>query len=170
MSTIPRTIEHTSHRLLVPLPMPYDKAVKAYEQLVPLVDVARFAQLATWDAVLELADINAPLGFMIYWRVDVTASMAGSRSEWKTTEYLMGNHTIAERMYHHDPSAMLHAPLRTVIYADVDGDTYFAIDQPSALFSSYDNPAIAEVGLYLDSLVAGLLTELGAPVPAELRH
>jgi hypothetical protein len=65
---------------------------------------------------------------------------------------------------------MLHAPLRTVIYADVDGDTYFAIDQPSALFSSYDNPAIAEVGLYLDSLVAGLLTELGAPVPAELRH
>jgi Domain of unknown function DUF302 len=170
MSTIPRTIEHTSRRLLVPLPMPYDKAVKAYEQLVPAVDTARFGQLATWDAVLELADINAPLGFMIYWRTDVTAIMAGSRSGWKCTEYLMGNHTIAERMFRHDPSAMLHAPLRTVIYADADGDTYLAIDQPGALFSSYGNPAIAEVGLYLDSLVAGLLTELGAPVPAELRH
>ncbi|TKA00629.1 DUF302 domain-containing protein [Actinacidiphila oryziradicis] len=170
MSTVPRTIEHTSRRLLVPLPMPYDRAVKAYEKLVPLVDAARFAQLANWDAVLELADINAPLGFMIYWRADVTATMAGSRSGWKSTEYLMGNHTIAERMYRHDPSVMLHAPLRTVIYADADGDTYFAVDQPSALFSSYDNPAIAEVGLHLDSLVAGLLTELGAPVPAELRH
>ncbi|WP_164835800.1 DUF302 domain-containing protein [Actinacidiphila soli] len=170
MSTVPRTIQHTSRRLLVPLPMQYDKAVKAYEQLVPRVDAARFAQLATWDAVLELADINAPLGFMIYWRADVTATMAGSPSGWKSTEYLMGNHTTAERMHRHDPSAMLHAPLRTVIYADADGDTYFAIDQPSALFSSYDNPAITEVGLHLDSLVAGLLTELDAPVPAELQH
>lgn len=36
-------------------------------------------------------------------RTDVTAAMAGSGSFWKAPEYLMGNHTIAERMFHHDP-------------------------------------------------------------------
>jgi Domain of unknown function DUF302 len=170
MSTELRTVEHRSRRLLIPLPMSYDEAIHTYERLVPVVDTARFGQLATWDAVLALAQINAPLGFMIYWRTDVTAIMAGSQSGWKCVEYLMGNHTIAERMFRHDPSAMLHAPLRVVIYADQDGDTYLAVDQPSALFASYDNPAITEVGNYLDELLAGLLRRLNAPVPPELER
>src|SRR5262249_52808561 len=139
-----------------------------YERLVPVVDTARFGQLATWDAVLALAQINAPLGFMRYWWTDVTALMAGSPSGWKCAAYLMGNHTIAERMFRHDPAAMLHAPLRVVIYADQDGDTYLAVEQPSALFVSYDNPAIAEVGHDLDELLAGLLRALHAPVPPAL--
>src|SRR6202048_2371964 len=146
MSTELRTVEHRSRRLLIPLPTPYDEAVETYERLVPVVDRARFGQLATWDAVIALAQINAPLGFMIYWRTDVTATMAGSQSGWKCVEYLMGNHTIAERMFRHDPSTMLHAPLRTVIYADETGDTQFVIDQPSTLFSSYGNPDIEAVG------------------------
>ena len=168
MSTTPKAVEHDSRRLLIPLPMPYDEAIRTYELLVPPVDSARFGQLATWDAVLELAEINAPLGFMIYWRVDVTAVMAGSLSGWKCTQYLMGNHTIAERMFRHDPTAILHAPLRTIIYADSDGDTYLAVDQPSSLFSSYGHPDIAETGRYLDKLLAELLAALHAPVPAEL--
>jgi uncharacterized protein (DUF302 family) len=163
-----RATEHPVRRLDVVLPLPYDRAVRRYEELVPAADLARFGQLATWDAVLELAEINAPHGFMIYWRADVTATMAGSPSGWKCTEYLMGNHTIAERMFRHDPAAMLHAPLRTVIYADTEGNTRFAVDQPSTLFGSYGNPAIAEVGRELDRLVANLLTTLGAPVPGEL--
>ena len=163
-----RATEHPVRRLDVALPLPYDRAVRRYEELVPAADLARFGQLATWDAVLELAEINAPHGFMIYWRADVTAMMAGSPSGWKCTEYLMGNHTIAERMCRHDRAAMLHAPLRTVIYADTEGNTRFAVDQPSTLFASYDNPAIAEVGRELDRLVANLLTKLGAPVPEEL--
>jgi len=168
MSTELRKVEHISRRLLIPLPMLYDEAIHTYEQLVPVIDRARFGQLATWDAVLALAEINAPLGFMIYSRMDVTALMAGSQSGWKCTEYLMGNHTIAERMLRHDPAVMLHAPLRVVIYADQDGDTYLAVDQPSALFASYNNPAITDVGNYLDELLAGLLRKLNAPVPPEL--
>lgn len=82
-----------------------------------------FRETGSWQATLELAEINAPHGFMIYYRSDVTAVMAGSPSFWKATQYLMGNHTIAERMFRHDPSVMLHAPLRTLLYADPDGDT-----------------------------------------------
>lgn len=63
---------------------------------------------------------------MRYATTDVTQTMALSPSTWNSTAYLMGNHTIAERMFRHDPSAMLHAPLRTLLYADTDGDTKLA--------------------------------------------
>lgn len=166
----PTVVTYTVNRLVVPLPDAYEAAVRRYEELVPVVDRARFGQLGSWEAVKELAAINAPLGFMIYWKADVTAIMAASPSGWKSTEYLMGNHVIAERMFHHDPGVMLHAPLRTEIYADRAGDTQFIIDQPSTHFASYAVPEIAEVGRHLDQLVAGLLAALGAPVPPELAH
>jgi pimeloyl-ACP methyl ester carboxylesterase len=162
-------VQHQDKRLIVSVPMPYDHAVERFEQLVPAADMARFAQLATWDAVLKQAEINAPHGFMIYWRMDVTATMAGSGSGWKCTEYLMGNHTIAERMFRHDPSAMLYAPLRVLIHADRDRASRFVVDQPSTLFQSFDNSSIATVGVELDRLLADLLILLGAAAPQELK-
>ena len=168
MTTHATAIEHSARRLVVALPRPYDEARAQYEALVPEVDFARFFQMASWQAVLELAEINAPHGFMRYYRSDITAAMAGSPSFWKATQYLMGNHTIAERMFRHDPSVMLHAPLRTLLYADPDGDTKLAVDQPSLLFASYSNPQIADVGRELDTLLAKLLILLGGDVPAQL--
>jgi hypothetical protein len=170
MTSNTTVIDHPSRRLVVALPAPYDEAREQYETLVPTVDSARFYQMASWQATLELAEINAPHGFMRYFRSDVTALMASSPSFWKATEYLMGNHTIAERMFRHDPSVMLHAPLRTLLYADADGDTKFAVDQPSLLFASYHNPDIAAVGLELDALLVGLIELLGGEVPNQLRE
>ena len=126
--------------------------------------------MASWQATLDLAEINAPHGFMRYARSDVTALMASSPSFWKATQYLMGNHTIAERMFRHEPSVMLHAPLRTLLYADADGDTRLAVDQPSLLFGSYDNADIAAVGQELDGLLVGLIELLGGEVPDQLRN
>src|ERR1700747_711987 len=157
MTSRSTVIDHPDRRLLIALPEPYDLAREHYETLVPEVDSARFFQMASWQAMLDLAEINAPHGFMRYARGDVTAQMASSPSFWKATQYLMGNHTIAERMFRHEPSVMLHAPLRTLLYADADGDTKFAVDQPSLLFNSYDNRDIAAVGLELAALLAQLI-------------
>ncbi|MCW2654322.1 MAG: hypothetical protein JWR32_5298 [Mycobacterium sp.] len=107
---------------------------------------------------------------MRYYRGDLTAAMAGSASFWKATQYLMGNHTIAERMFHHDPAVMLHAPLRTVLYAEPDGDTKLAVDQPSLLFASYDNPDITGVGEHLDHLLALLIIAMDGDLPSALRN
>ena len=107
---------------------------------------------------------------MRYHRSDLTAAMAGSLSFWKATQYLMGNHTIAERMFHHDRAVMLHAPLRTLLYADPDGDTKLAVDQPSLLFASYNNPDIESVGCRLDYLLALLIINMGGDVPSELSN
>ncbi|ETK37732.1 DUF302 domain-containing protein [Microbispora sp. ATCC PTA-5024] len=83
-------------------------------------------------------------------------------------QYLMGNQTIAQRMFHHDPGVLLYAPLRTTIYEDARGVTRFSFDQPSAQFASFGDPEIAAVGVDLDRKVAALLAHLGVPVPERL--
>jgi uncharacterized protein (DUF302 family) len=86
----------------------------------------------------------------------------------RCSSYLMGNHTIAERMYRHDPGIMLYAPLRTAIHEDANGTTWFSVDQPSTRFRSFADPAITAVGLELDHKLAALLGSLDAPVPPAL--
>jgi uncharacterized protein (DUF302 family) len=170
VTTVSTAVEHPSRRLVVHLPHLYDEARELYETLVPEVDLARFGQMANWQATLELAEINAPHGFMRYSRTDVTAVMARSASFWKATECLMGNRTIAERMFHHDPAIMLHAPLRTLLCADPDGDTKLAVDRPSLLFGSYNDPDITAVGEHLDRLLGRLIITMGGDVPSALSN
>ncbi len=169
MTSRTSAIEHPVRRLLIALPQPYDAVREHYETLLPVVDSAYFSQLDSWQAVLDFAAINAPHHFMRYATMDDTKTMALSSSSWNATAYLMGNHTIAERMFRHDPSVMLHAPLRTLLYADADGDTTLAVDQPSLLFASYGNPDIASVGEELDGYLAALVELLGGEVPDQLR-
>src|SRR5271156_2865239 len=170
MTTHNSAVDHSDRRLLIALPEPYDAAREHYETLVPAADSARFHQMTSWQAVLELAKSQAPHGFMQYARIDISPLMAPSPSRWKATQYLMGNHTIAERMFRHDPSVMLHAPLRTLIYTSGDGKAHLVIDQPSLLFGSYKNPDIAAVGRELDGLVAEVIRLLGGQVPEQLHN
>ncbi|MGW4771794.1 DUF302 domain-containing protein [Nocardia sp. NPDC004278] len=163
-----RTIEHQTRRLLVALPQTYEEALTIYEKLVPPMDPAAFAQAGSWDEVLDIAALSAPHGFMRYYRSDIGTAMVGSPSKWRATQYLMGNHTIAERMFRRDPAVMLHAPLRTLVFVGPDGETTFAVDQPSLLFASFDDPIIEAVGRELDGLLATLIRLLGGQLPPEL--
>ncbi|WP_030455868.1 DUF302 domain-containing protein [Herbidospora cretacea] len=160
------------HRLTVDTGMPFAEFRDEFERLVPPLDLAEYERLrqsgADWDTVLRTAAENAPHDFMIFWRLDNTALMEASGDRWHSVQYLMGNHTIAQRMFHHDPGVLLYAPLRTTIYEDVDGATRFSIDQPSAQFASFGDPEIAAVGVELDRKVAALLGHLGVPVPERL--
>ena len=44
--------------------------------------------------------------------------------------YLIGNHTIAERMFRYDPRVMMYAPLHTVIWEDACGSAWFTSTSP----------------------------------------
>ena len=85
-----------------------------------------------------------------------------------STQYLMGNHTIAERMLRHAAGVMLYAPLRPLLYEDDEGSAHFAVDQPSTVFSSFDNAAIVAVGVELDQKLTALLGFLQVRAPAVL--
>lgn len=160
-----QTVDYPARRIVVALPDSYDEARTLYERLVPAVDGAAFERAGSWDEVLAVAKAQAPLSFLRYYTGDVTAVMAGSPSRWRATQYLMGNHTIAETMFRHDPSAMMYAPLRTLLYEDSDGLTRFAVDQPSLQFGSLGDSRITEVGRRLEALLATLITRLGGQAP-----
>ena len=131
----------------------YEAAVPA----IPTEGVTRLvAQKAPWPEMLELIEASAPHGFLIYFRNDVHPVMALAGDEAACVSYLMGNHTIAERMFRHDPRAMLYAPLHTVIWEDAAGDAWFTVDQPSTQFASFGIPEIAAVGIELDRKLAAL--------------
>ena len=167
MSVVP----HEVNRLNIEVAGGFDDFCARYEALVPGIDPAAIPGFvereAPWDEVVAMTEASAPHGFLIYWRLDMRL-MALAGDHGRCVTYLMGNHTIAERMYRHDQAAMLYVPLRTVICAAVDGPTRFLIDQPSTALSSLGIADIAEVGHELDHKLAALLTALDAPVPAVL--
>jgi hypothetical protein len=145
---------------------------RRYERAVPFNPTDRVAALAergaTWSEMLELVADSAPYGFLLYWRNDVHPVMRLAGDENDCVAYLMGNHTIAEQMFRHDPRAMLYAPLRTVIWEDDEGGSWFTVDQPSAQFGSLGNPGVYATGVELDRKLATLLEALGAEVPMAL--
>lgn len=162
------TTEHLVRRLTVALPTTYDKARADFERIIPALDRSAFAAAGSWRAQVQLAREVAPLGFMRFGSIDVGDFMAGSDSRGVATEYLMGNHTIAETMFRHNPAVMLHAPLRVLIYVGHDDSTYLATDQPSLLFDSYGDERVSAVGHRLDAMVSEVITLLGGDVPEAL--
>jgi hypothetical protein len=169
------SVETTSHqvdRLTIRINDSFDGFRDRYEQAVPKFQSARFDSLVErgvdWQTVLEATAQNAPHDFILYWSHDFTSLMRLAGDRGRCVEYLMGNHTIAEKMYRYDPAILLYAPLRTAIVEDADGVTWFTVDQPSTRFASFNSPEIAAVGIELDRKLAALLAILGAPVPTAL--
>jgi hypothetical protein len=140
-----------------------------FEQAVPPVPrdavLALVQRKAPWKEMLDLVSTAAPFGFLVYGKLEFDPVMHLAGNEASCATYLMGNHTIAERMFRYEPAVMLYAPLHVTIWGPVNGPTHFTFDQPSDEFGSFGNPQVAAVGVELDHKVAALLKHLGAAVP-----
>jgi len=166
------TISHQVDRLTIHIDDSFDGFRNRYEQAVPVFQSERFGSLVDrgvdWQTILQATAENAPNSFILYWSHDFTSLMRLAGDPGRCVEYLMGNHTIAEKMYRYNPAILLYAPLRTAIVEDADGATWFTVDQPSTRFGSFNAPQITKVGIELDHKLAALLQHLDAPVPAAL--
>jgi hypothetical protein len=162
---------YTARRLTVAVPG-VREFQRLYEQAVPTNPVEEIAALvqrgATWAEVIDAHADWAPYGFLIYWRNDVHDVMELASDDNDCIAYLMGNVTIAEQMFRHDPRAMLYAPLRTVIWEDAHERAWFTADQPSRQFASFGIPPVSAVGVELDRKLATLLEALRVEVPMAL--
>jgi hypothetical protein len=167
-------VEHPVRRITIQVDAPFDEFRSRYERAVPVFQSERVAVLverqASWQEVLDAMAENAPHEFILYWSHDFTTLMRLAGDRGRCVEYLMGNHTIAQRMYRYNPAILLYAPLRTAIFEDADENTWFTLDQPSSRFGSFNTPQITKVGLELDHKVAALLEHLGTRVPEELAY
>ncbi|MEV4511918.1 DUF302 domain-containing protein [Dactylosporangium sp. NPDC049525] len=165
-------VDWAARRLAVEAEGSFEDVVARYEAAVPVYPAARIERLvaddAGWQAVIDLTDDIARHGFLIYWKFAADTLMRAAGDTSKCAAYLMGNHTIAERMFRHDPTVMLYAPLRTVISQVPGGPVLFSTDQPSLHFASLGQPDITAVGVELDHKLAALLDALRLPVPPSL--
>ena len=143
-----------------------------YEQAVPTVPAGQVKDLvqrqAPWQDMLDLMAAASPLGFFIFYTLDVEPTVRLAGDQASGVAYLMGNSTIMERMFRHEPAVLLYAPLHTVIWQNPGGPAYFTFDKPSDQFGSFANPQITAVGIELDHKMAALLEDLGVPVPNAL--
>jgi hypothetical protein len=167
-------VRHAARRITIQIDTSFDEFRSAYEAAVPVFQHDRVDALverrASWKEVLAAMADNAPHDFVLYWSHDFTSLMRLAGDRGRCVEYLMGNHTIAQRMYRYNPAILLYAPLRTAIVEDLDHRAWFTLDQPSSRFGSFSTPQITKVGLELDHKVAALLEHLNARVPEELAY
>ena len=160
-----RAVAHTMNRIDIFTGLEFDGFVAAFEKAAPPFDRAGVQAIVErgggWDDVLGAAAINAPNDLMVYAKIDALPLLGLAGHTTKAVEYLLGNHTIAETMFRHDPKALLYAPLRLLIYADADGNAVFSMDQPSAAFGSLGIAEVTKVGESLDRKVVNLLRLIG---------
>jgi hypothetical protein len=172
MTSPASTVRYTATRLTVPVGSTPEEFEARYEQAVPPWPEDKITALierqAPWQEMLDLVTGSAPWGFLIYHKGNATPLVRLAGDQASGVAYLMGNHTIMERMYRHEPAVLLYAPLHTVIWGDPEGSAYFAFDKPSDQFVSFGNPEVAEVGLELDQKMAALLDHLSVSVPDAL--
>jgi hypothetical protein len=147
----------------------FDDFRTRYEDAAPAYDLAaRLPQLSNWDDVIKDVEAVAPYGFVRYGTIDASPAFAIAGHKARSVIYLMGNHTIAETMYRHNPGVLLYAPLRLCLYEDLDGQAHLSIDQPSDQFGSLGHPDITPTGHLLDQKLADLFNGLGVAVPDSL--
>jgi hypothetical protein len=159
----------TVRRLTVDTDAPFDEFRARYEDAVPTYDLAdRIPQLPDWDEVLKDIERVAPTGFVRYGTIEASPVFSVAGHKARSVIYLMGNHTIAETMYRHDPGIMLYAPLRLCLYEDLVGQAHLSVDQPSDQFGSFGDSDITATGELLDDKLAALLRGLGVSVPDSL--
>jgi hypothetical protein len=162
------------NRIDVATGVDFEEFRAAFEKAAPPFDPATVREISerggSWDEVLAAAAINAPNGLMVYATIDALPLLGLAGHTTKAVEYLLGNHTIAETMFRHDPKALLYAPLRVLIYADARGNAVFSIDQPSAAFGSLGIAKVTTVGESLDRKVANLLQVIGIDADEAFNH
>lgn len=173
MTTAPASVvRYSANRLTTEVGFAPAEFQSRYEQAVPPFPAEQVAELvrrqAPWQDMLDLMTAASPLGFFIFYKIDVapTVRLAGDKAFG--VAYLMGNNTLMERMYRHEPAILLYAPLHIVIWGDTDGPGYLTFDKPSDQFGSFGNTEVSEVGVELDHKLAVLLEHLGVSVPDEL--
>jgi hypothetical protein len=90
-----------------------------YERAVPPFPAEKVSELvqrqAPWQDMLDLMAATSPLGFFIFFANDVEPTVRLAGDQASGVAYLMGNSTIMERMFRHQPAILLYAPLHTVL-------------------------------------------------------
>ncbi len=88
-----RATVHRSVRLSIGVDQAYDDFRRRYEEAVPQLDPEKISSLlergASWRDIVEDAEVRAPFGFFIFWKLDTTPvmSLAGHSEKSPSTSW-----------------------------------------------------------------------------------
>jgi hypothetical protein len=164
----PRIVRHVS----IDSGQPYADFRAAYEAAVPAFDrleaVGVVRSGAGWSGITALSDATAGKGLVNIFTFDPSPLMKLNGSTRSGVTYLAANIVRAERGFRVDPACFLYIPLRIMIAETGHGTGQISFDLPADLMAVFGHPGLDEVGAGAGKTLAGLLTHLGVPVPAEL--
>jgi hypothetical protein len=172
MSNDYATRSYIVNRITIPTGMFQSEFRQRFEEVVPRLPLEQVRELearkAPWQEMVDLIERAAPLGFLIYGINDVERLVRLAGDSGSAVAYLMGNHTIMERMFRYEPSVVMYAPLHVAIWSRSDGQALFSVDKPSDQFVSFSDLMVTAVGYELDQKLTVLLQHLNLKVPDTL--
>ena len=168
------TVTYVVHRMTIPTGMVQSEFRSRFEDAVPPLPLDQVREMvgrgAPWGEMVDLVERAAPWGFLVYWTNDVDRIVRLAGDTGSAVAYLMGNHTIMERMFRFEPSVVMYAPLHAAIWSRSDGQAFFTIDKPSDQFGSFVDWRVTVVGHELDAKLSALLDHLDLRVPDTLER
>ncbi len=153
-------IEHVT----VPMRLPYDRLVSAFEaelgHLDPAVTKALVERRASWSEVeKEIERIGGVHGLMIIASANqgVVTSLSGKMK--RCMLYLIGNPVIA-KIIAIDIRASFYVPFRVAIFDCGKDGAIISYDRPSSFLAALGRPELKEFGILLDQKIGGLIGAL----------
>jgi hypothetical protein len=142
-----------------------------YERAVPSFDRLEAVRVVLgntgWDAIERLPEAN---GFVNFFMFDPSPVMHLNGSDGNAVTYMTGNIVKAEPGFRKCPGCLIYIPLRVVISAGHNEEAQLTLDHPADLFAAYGDPTLDHVAAEMCLDFAGLLRQLGAPVPSVLTN
>ena len=141
---------------------PFEGVTTAFERQLGRFEPGVYQALAAGgDADGARAKIDAmagPSGFMLFAMHNHGALLRLVGQQRRAVQYVVGNPLFALQMTQHDIRASLYAPLRVLIYEDVQGKSCVEYDRPSSLFGQFGNDRIAPIAAMLDRKLEALVS------------
>jgi len=138
-------IEHVT----VPMSLPYDRLVNAFEaelgHLDPAVTKALVERRASWGEVeKEIERIGGVHGLMVIASANqgVMTSLSGKMK--RCLLYLIGNPVIADKIIAIDVRASFYVPFRVAIFDRGNDGTVISYDRPSSFLAVLGRPELNE--------------------------
>lgn len=153
-------IEHVT----VPMSLPYDRLVSAFEAELGHLDAVTKALVerrAIWGEVeKEIERIGGVHGLIVIASANqgVVTSLSGKMK--RCLLYLIGNPVIADKIIAIDVRASFYVPFRVAIFDRGNDGAVISYDRPSSFLAALGRPELNEFGNLLDQKIEGLIGAL----------
>jgi len=163
----------TAEHVWVTTELPFEQVTRNFEARLGKYDRAAMASGGEANTNAEefrqrIEAMAGPSGFMLFDSFDHGRLLTLFGKKTRAIQFVIGNPLFALQMTQHNTAAGLYAPLRVLIYQDVDGlddggKTCVEYDSAASLFGQFGDARITKVAAMLDNKLDALIAAAITP-------